>query len=1184
MGTETTIYTGGYDIYGVAVDQSGNVYVSDNSNGLILKESLQSGGGYVPSTIASGVTYPYGITVDSKGSIYVADDGDGRLLKYQTSAYNFGPVVMASTAGGQAFTTGGVLTFTFDAGGQIGSVQALTQGTANLDFGYHANTASNGCESGHTYSAGDICTVLETFAPKETGPRDGGASLTDTSGNVIATGYAYGSGSGAQVTFSPPAQTTLFSGLSAAKGMAVDASGNLYIVEESGQLLKETSSGGTYTQITIASGLGTLAGGVAVDGAGNVYVTNYGSGEVLKFSLQPGGTYTQSTMASGITFAWGIAVDGSGNVYVVDNNHGNLLKETLQVGGSYIQSTIATGLNQPLDAAVDWSGNVYVVGEAGGGSVLKETPQSNGTYKQSVVASNLPSFGVTVDGNGNVYADSGGSVFKEKLQSNGSYIQSTFVSGLATPYGLVFDGSGNLYIANGTDVVKEDYADPPSLTFASTPVGQTSADSPQTFTVNNIGNVALTFPSSAGAANPYWTGSDGFTLDNSTTCPQLTTTSSSATLAADTSCAYAVDFKPISAGPKASDLLLFDSSLSAPGYAIKQDIHVSGTGTGVSITLSPGGTVPAGTVGIAYDQTISASGGVGSYTFAVTSGSLPAGLTLSSAGVVSGTPTAAGGYNFTVTATDSSTPTAFTGTQSYTLTVNKAAVTVGGTVPTLAYGQSGSATLTVTGAPGVTATGTINYAIDGGTVKTATLSNGSATVPIPGTLASGAHTMTLAYSGDANYLAATGTMPFTIGATIPVIAWATPSSIAYGTALSATQLDATASYNGAVVSGTFTYSPATDSVLSAGTHTLSVSFTPTDSTDYAKATATVSLTVTQAQLTVTATNSTRTYGTANPTFTGAMTGAINGDSFTESFSTTATQSSNAGTYPIVPTAAGTDLSDYTVQATNGTLTVTQAASTIALSASSSSIAAGQTLTLTVQTKSATTGAPTGTVSFYDGTTLLGTSTLSNGSATYATTSLAPNVAHSLTATYAGDVNFTASTSSPAISVSVVAALDFTLTLQGASSHTVIPGESVVYNLQVSPVYTIYPAVVTFSAAGLPQGATASFSPSTVAADGGTQNVTMTVQTASPTTAENLLIPGTSLTLAFLLLPLLGVRKVRRRWMPLLIAVIALTGITALSGCGTANGFNGQEVENYTVAVTATSGTVQHSIDVNLNLQ
>ena len=69
------------------------------------------------------------------------------------------------------------------------------------------------------------------------------------------------------------------------------------------------------------------------------------------------------------------------------------------------------------------------------------------------------------------------------------------------------------------------------------------------------------------------------------------------------------------------------------------------------ITLSPP-TLPAGTVGVAYSQAITASGGTGPYTFAVVSGVLPAGLTLTPAGLVSGTPTSPGTFNVTVRATD----------------------------------------------------------------------------------------------------------------------------------------------------------------------------------------------------------------------------------------------------------------------------------------------------------------------------------------------------------------------------------------------------------------------------------------------------------------------------------------------------------------------------------------------------
>jgi hypothetical protein len=92
----------------------------------------------------------------------------------------------------------------------------------------------------------------------------------------------------------------------------------------------------------------------------------------------------------------------------------------------------------------------------------------------------------------------------------------------------------------------------------------------------------------------------------------------------------------------------------------------SGTGGGCpTLTLAPA-TLPNGTVGVAYAQTITASGGAAPYTFDVTSGALPIGLTLTSAGVLAGTPTAAGASTFTVRATDANFCVA---TLAYTVTI-----------------------------------------------------------------------------------------------------------------------------------------------------------------------------------------------------------------------------------------------------------------------------------------------------------------------------------------------------------------------------------------------------------------------------------------------------------------------------------------------------------------------------------
>jgi len=115
-----------------------------------------------------------------------------------------------------------------------------------------------------------------------------------------------------------------------------------------------------------------------------------------------------------------------------------------------------------------------------------------------------------------------------------------------------------------------------------------------------------------------------------------------------------------------------------------------------TITVNPP-TLPAGTVGTAYSQTISATGGYAPYTFTVTSGALPQGLSLNATtGALSGTPLQTGTYNFFITVTDGY---GCTGSRSYTVTINCPTITL---MPaTLPAGQAGVAyNQTITATPG----------------------------------------------------------------------------------------------------------------------------------------------------------------------------------------------------------------------------------------------------------------------------------------------------------------------------------------------------------------------------------------------------------------------------------------------------------------------------------------------------
>src|SRR5690606_38276981 len=154
----------------------------------------------------------------------------------------------------------------------------------------------------------------------------------------------------------------------------------------------------------------------------------------------------------------------------------------------------------------------------------------------------------------------------------------------------------------------------------------------------------------------------------------------------------------------------------------------------------------------------------------------------------------------------------------------------------------------------------------------------------------------------------------------PNVTWSNPETITYGTGLSATQLNATAR-----VPGTFTYTPAIGTLLNAGANqTLSVTFVPTNTIDYNTVVRTVQITVNKAMLTATATDRTRVYGAANPTFPITYTGFVNSETIsvidTPPVATcSAIAGDNAGsTFPIIPS-GGID-NNYNFSYVNGTLT------------------------------------------------------------------------------------------------------------------------------------------------------------------------------------------------------------------------------------------------------------------------
>jgi ribosomal protein S11 len=160
--------------------------------------------------------------------------------------------------------------------------------------------------------------------------------------------------------------------------------------------------------------------------------------------------------------------------------------------------------------------------------------------------------------------------------------------------------------------------------------------------------LTLTSPPNATVATPY-SGSIGV---NGGTAPYTCTITAGTLPAGLTANNCLITGTPTTAGTANLTVKATDSSTP-----------VATTTGPITLTVSPisklslTGSVPNAILGVPYTQTLTATGGVSPYSYQITSGALPAGLSLSTGGVISGTPTAPGASSFTVTATDTeSTP------------------------------------------------------------------------------------------------------------------------------------------------------------------------------------------------------------------------------------------------------------------------------------------------------------------------------------------------------------------------------------------------------------------------------------------------------------------------------------------------------------------------------------------------
>ena len=425
----------------------------------------------------------------------------------------------------------------------------------------------------------------------------------------------------------------------------------------------------------------------------------------------------------------------------------------------------------------------------------------------------------------------------------------------------------------------------------------------------------------------------------------------------------------------------------------------------------------------------------------------------------------------------------------HTFTVNAQDAVGNNSTPSAVTYTVGKATPVITWAT----PGPITY----GTALSSTQLNASANVggtftytPAAGTvLTAGTQTLSVSFAptDSADYTTATTTVQLVVNRALPTITWSNPSAISYGTALSGTQLNATAN-----VPGTFTYTPTAGTVLSAGTQTLSVSFTPTDSTDYTTATATVSIVVNAVTPTITWSNPAPiSYGTALSSTQLNASASVPG-SFV--YSPAAGTILQVGTQTLGVTFTPNDTTDYTTATKSVSITITQASTTTTITSISPNPAAvGSPVAVSVSVIGSTNvSAPTGTVTVNASTgEHCGPVSVTAGGCTL---TFASTGSRTVTATYSGDTNFAGSSTTSSVTVTVG---DFSISAT-PSSETISSGHQATYSIMVTPIGGLTGSV-SLTCSGGPPSTTCSISPSVDNLQGGTITSTVTLMASKNVT-------------------------------------------------------------------------------------
>jgi streptogramin lyase len=611
---------GFYSPYGVALDAAGDVFVADGGHNAV-KEILVAGGYTTVNTLGSGFVTPTSVAVDVHGDVFVADFDHNEVKEFQAESVNFGSANVCPSGQTIPAPCSQTLTLNYnvDANTTIGSVKIFTTGATGLDFQAEANDTSTTLCSAQTYSSTTTCTVDVTFAPLAPGQRLGVVQIVDGSGNVLASTNIYGSGTGPAMAFSPSNTVAIGTGFRQPLGVAVDADGDIFVADGSNsnvqEILAVNGSIPANPTINILGSGFSFPSGVAVDGAGDVFVADTGHNAVKEIVAVngsiPATNPTINILGSGFNGIYSVAVDAAGDVFVADFGN-NEVKEIVAVNGSIPANPkiniLGSGFDGPTGVAVDATGDVFVADFYD--NEAEEIVAVNGNIPASNPTINIlgggyyhPT-GVTVDEAGDVFVvDSFNSEVKEIVAVNGSIPATnptinTLGSGFSEPFGVAVDAAGDVFVAgdNSGEVQEITRSAPPSLSFASTNLGSTSSDSPQSVQFQNVGNATLT--GSAVLSDI----TDFTVVAGPGTPPDCTLTTVSLTPAAE--CNLSIDFAPQSSGPISATITATDNTLNAgaPNYAT-QVISLSGTGVGPILQATPV-TIQFGTIAFGSNETL----------------------------------------------------------------------------------------------------------------------------------------------------------------------------------------------------------------------------------------------------------------------------------------------------------------------------------------------------------------------------------------------------------------------------------------------------------------------------------------------------------------------------------------------------------------------------------------------------